>query len=86
MDRFTRFKRLRVLWARAKHLLACLHGPQAHEQQLRAYRWQQMQSTVRALRDGMVRGPGDPDSASSQLGAAQQWQEAQRRAFQRWGR
>ena len=62
MDRFTRFKLLRALWARAKNLLAWLHGPRARDEQLRAVRWQQINSAQRYTRDGMIRGTGDPDS------------------------
>jgi hypothetical protein len=72
MDRFTRFKLLRALWARAKNLLAWLYGPRAREERLRAQtwqqinlaqRWQQINVTERHIRDGMIRGTGDPDSA-----------------------
>jgi hypothetical protein len=62
MDRFTRFKILRALWARAKHLLAWLHGPRARDERLRAQRWHQINVAERQLRDGMIRGAGDPDS------------------------
>jgi hypothetical protein len=62
MDRFTRFKILRALWARAKHLLAWLHGPREREARLRAHRWQQINIAERHIRDGMIRGTGDPDS------------------------
>jgi hypothetical protein len=63
MDRFTRFKLLRALWARAKNLLAWLYGPRAREERLRAQTWQQINVTERHIRDGMIRGTGDPDSA-----------------------
>jgi len=62
MDRFTRFKILRALWARAKSLLAWLHGPKERDERLRAQRWQQINSAQRYTRDGMIRGTGDPDS------------------------
>ena len=71
MDRLTRFKLLRALWARAKNLLAWLYGPRTREERLRAQtwqqiklaqRWQQINVTERHLRDGMIRGTGDPDS------------------------
>jgi hypothetical protein len=42
MDRFTRFRMLRALWARARALLAWLHGPQQQHLRLRAQRWQQV--------------------------------------------
>lgn len=63
MDRFTRFKLLRGIWARAKHLLAWLHGPRAREERLRAQVWQQVNVAQRQVLDGLIRGPGDPDSA-----------------------
>lgn len=63
MDRFTRFKLLRALWARAKNLLAAIHGPRARDERLRAQYWHQVNSAERHLRDGMIRGTGDPDSA-----------------------
>jgi hypothetical protein len=62
MDRFTRFKLLRALWARAKNLLAWLYGPRARDERLRALRWQQMNVAERLMRDGVIRGTGDPDS------------------------
>src|SRR5207237_7758632 len=62
MDRFTRFKLLRALWARAKNLLAWLHGPRERDAHLRAHRWLQINVAERQLRDGMIRGTGDPDS------------------------
>jgi hypothetical protein len=79
VDRFTRFKLLRALWARAKNLLAWLYGPRAREERLRAQtwqqsnqaqRWQQISTTERHLRDGMIRGTGDPDSVAHPLGVA----------------
>jgi len=42
MDRFTRFKLLRALWARAKNLLAWLYGPRERDAHLRAHRWLQI--------------------------------------------
>ena len=62
MDRFTRFKLLRALWARARNLLAWLYGPRARDERLRAQRWQHINVAERQLRDGFVRGTGDPDS------------------------
>jgi hypothetical protein len=63
MDRFTRFKVLRALWARAKNLLAWLYGPREREERLRMHRWLQINIAERHLRDGMIRGTGDPDSS-----------------------
>ena len=101
MDRFTRFKILRALWARAKSLLAWLHGPKERDERLRAQRWQQINIAERHLRDGMIRGTGDPDSYlrpqstestgtgdaawRAQREAQRQWYEAQQRQ-QRRGR
>jgi hypothetical protein len=101
MDRFTRFKILRALWARAKSLLAWLHGPKERDERLRAQRWQQINIAERHLRDGMIRGTGDPDSYlrpqstestgtgdaawRAQWEAQRQWYEAQQRQ-QRRGR
>ena len=88
MDRFTRFKLLRAIWARAKNLLAWLYGPRAREERLRAHmlqqinvaqRWQQTQVSERQLRDGQVRGIGDPDSAAAPAGA-----DSQQAAYQAW--
>jgi hypothetical protein len=62
MDRFTRFKLLRALWARAKNLLAWLYGPKERDERLRAHRWLHINVAERHLRDGMIRGTGDPDS------------------------
>ena len=91
MDRFTRFKLLRALWARARSLLAWLGGPHEREARLRAQRWQQIQVAERQTRDGMVRSTGDPDSDVRPQGPGQvpppeqawraQW-EAQRRWFE----
>jgi hypothetical protein len=63
IDRFTRFKRLRDLWARARTVMAWLVGPHEREARVRATRWQQIQVAERQIRDGLVRGTGDPDSA-----------------------
>ena len=98
MDRFTRFKLLRVLWARAKNLLAWLHGPRERDARLRAQRWHQINSAQRYTRDGMIRGTGDPDSVvrpqntdshaandyawRAQWEAQRHWYEAQQRAQQ----
>jgi hypothetical protein len=98
MDRFMRFKLLRALWARAKNLLAWLHGPRARDERLRAQYWQQVNSAQRYTRDGMIRGTGDPDSyvrpqsptsaAANDSGwraqweAQRHWYEAQQRAQQ----
>ena len=62
MDRFTRFKTLRALWARARALRAWLQGPQHHQARLRAQRWQQINIAERLVADGIVRGTGDPDA------------------------
>jgi hypothetical protein len=62
MDRFTRFKLLRALWARARALLAWLHVPQQQQLRYRAQYWQQIQVAERHIRDGIVRSSGDPDS------------------------
>ena len=62
MNRFTRFKILRALWARARALLAWLHGPQHQHLRLRMQRWQQVQVAERHLLDGMVRSTEDPDA------------------------
>jgi hypothetical protein len=99
MDRFTRFKLLRALWARAKNLLAWLHGPRARDERLRAQYWQQVNSAQRYTRDGMIRGTGDPDSFTrpqsptssaandyawrAQWEAQRHWYEAQQRQQQR---
>jgi len=96
MDRFTRFKLLRALWARAKNLLAWLYGPKERDERLRAHRWLQINVAERHLRDGMIWGTGDPDSfirpqSTDSTGAGDaawraQW-EAQRawyEAAQRW--
>ena len=91
MDRFTRFKILRALWARARSLLAWLHVPQHQQQRYRAQYWQQVNIAERQLRDGIVRSTGDPDSyvrpqpparqePDRQAGRAQ-W-EAQRAAYE----
>ena len=63
MDRFVRFKLLRALWARARALLAWLHGPQQHQLRYRAQYWQQVNIAERQIRDGIVRSTGDPDSS-----------------------
>jgi hypothetical protein len=62
VDRFTRFKILRALWARAKNLMAWLVGPREREERLRMQRWIHINIAERHLRDGMIRGTGDPDS------------------------
>ena len=101
MDRFTRFKILRALWARAKNLLAWLYGPRERDERLRAHRWLQINIAERHIRDGMIRGTGDPDSYirpptadrngqddaawRAQWEAQRQWYEAQLRQ-QRRGR
>jgi hypothetical protein len=63
VDRFTRYKILRALWGRARALMAWLAGPYDQEARLRAQRWQQIQTAERQIRDGIIRGTGDPDSA-----------------------
>src|SRR5215468_10534242 len=52
VDRFTRFK----------NLLAWLYGPRERDERLRAHRWLQINIAERHIRDGMIRGAGDPDS------------------------
>ena len=90
MDRFTRFRLLRALWARARALLAWLHGPQQQYLRLRAQRWQQVQVAERHLLDGIVRSTEDPDArvrppaAAQPTANAQAWQ-AQRDAQRQWG-
>jgi len=88
MNRFARYKTLQLLWTRARMLLAFLHGPRHQEARLRAQRWQETQVAQRLISDGIIRGSGDPDSASrprGELRAAEQraWQ-AQREIQQRW--
>jgi len=89
MDRFTRFRMLRALWARARALLAWLHGPQQQHLRLRAQRWQQAQVAERQLMDGIVRSTEDPDTrvrpptAASPSTSAQAWQ-AYREAQRQW--
>ena len=96
MDRFVRFRMLRALWARARALLAWLHGPQNQHLRLRMQRWQQAQVAERQIMDGVVRSTGDPDSAVRPQASAyhdapvqawqwqregvRQWQEAPRHA------
>lgn len=63
-DRFTRFKVLRALWARARSLMAWLAYPKSQEARRAAERWSRIQIAERHLRDGVVRGSGDPDSYS----------------------
>jgi hypothetical protein len=63
VDRFSRFKILQALWTRARTLLAWLAVPQDREARIRATRWQQIQVAERHVRDGIVRGTGDPDSS-----------------------
>ena len=63
MDRFSRFKLLRALWARARALLAWLHVPQQQQLRARMQYWQHVNSAERQLRDGIVRSTGDPDSS-----------------------
>lgn len=97
MTRFTRFKLLRALWARARSLMAWLAYPKSQEARRAAERWTRIQIAERHLRDGVVRGMGDPDSytrppsgdtamAARALQQAQyerQW-ESQREQQQRW--
>ena len=89
MDRFTRFKLLRALWARAKNLLAWIHGPRARDERLRAQRWHQINVAERQLRDGMIRGTGDPDSyvrpqGTDNTGAGEAAWRAQWEAQRQW--
>ena len=72
MDRFTRFKILRALWARARALMAWLHGPQQHQLRQRYHYWQQVNMAERHIRDGVVRGREDPDAYQRPLGSAGQ--------------
>src|SRR5438105_14369615 len=89
MDRFTRFKVLRALWARARTLMAWLGGPHEREARLRAQRWQQIQGAERQLMDGIVRSTEDPDARVRPQGPgasgaqAQAWQ-AQQTAQRQW--
>lgn len=94
MDRFTRFKLLRALWARAKNLLAWLYGPRAREERLRAQmlqqinvaqRWHSINVAQRQIRDGLIRGVGDPDSLVRPQGGDQPGQaDAARQALRAW--
>jgi hypothetical protein len=89
MDRFTRFKILRALWARAKTLLAWINGPKERDERLRAHRWLQINVAERHLRDGMIRGTGDPDSyvrplGSEHHGASEAAWRAQMEAQREW--
>ena len=91
MDRFTRFKVLRALWARAKNLLAWLYGPRARDERLRMHRWQQVNVAERQLRDGQLRGTGDPESylvppGSSPRGADAYAQQAHLETQREWYR
>lgn len=92
MDRFTRYKVLRALWARAKTLIAWLNGPRHQEARLRAQRWQQVNIAERHILDGVVRSGEDPDTtmrpqerqrgsaaAQAHWEARRQWDEAHRR-------
>lgn len=63
VDRFTRYKALKALWARARGLMAWLVVPHAREAQARTFRWQMINVAERQIADGVVRGTGDPDSA-----------------------
>jgi hypothetical protein len=89
MDRFTRFKLLRALWAKARALLGWLHGPQQQYLRLRSQHWQQVQVAERQLMDGIVRGTEDPDTrvrppaAAQPSTSAQAWQ-AHRDAQRQW--
>ena len=62
MERFSRFKLLRALWARARALLAWLHVPQQQQLRARMQYWQHVNIAERQLRDGIVRSTGDPDA------------------------
>ena len=81
MDRFSRFKLLRALWARARALLAWLHVPQQQQLRARMQYWQHVNSAERQIRDGIVRATGDPDSYVRPPPPAQQ--EGQQ-AWQAW--
>lgn len=95
VDRFTRFKILRVLWARAKNLLAWIYGPKERDERLRMQRWITINIAERHIRDGMIRGTGDPDSSLTPAGTQPrqqsdaawraQW-EAQRAWFEAYQR
>jgi hypothetical protein len=95
MNRFARYKILQLLWTRARMLLAHLHGPRHQEARLRAQRWQEIQVAQRLISDGIIRGSGDPDSASRPRGDerrvaeqrawhAQQGARQHEEARQRW--
>ena len=74
MDRVSRFKLLRTLWARAKALLARLITPQEREARLRAQRWQQTQMAERLFRDATLR---QTTWTVQRGGPAQRWQQMQ---------
>lgn len=67
MDRFLRYKALRLLWGRARALLAALGMPHVRAVQARAARWQVVNVAERQIADGIIRGTGDPDSATRPL-------------------
>ena len=88
MDRFTRYKTLRSLWASARALLVRLSGPHHQDVRLRAQRWQHIMTTERNLLDGIVRGVGDPDATpqphrDERRREAAAWQ-AQREGQRQW--
>jgi len=76
VDRFTRFKILRALWARAKNLLAWIYGPRERDERLRMQRWITINVAERHLRDGMIRGTGDPDSSLPPLAPTPRQQQS----------
>ena len=80
MDRFTRFNILRALWARARALMAWMHGPQLHQLRQRYHYWQHVNIAERHVRDGVVRGSEDPDASLRPMGAG--GPEAEQRALQ----
>jgi len=88
-NRFTRFKALRELWRRAKQLLAWFYGPQDRAERLRMSRWQQVNIAERLLRDGQMRGTGDPESylvppGTSSRGADEYARQAHLQAQREW--
>jgi len=90
VDRFTRFKTLRELWRRARQLLASLYGPKIDQERRGLYRVQQVQAQ-RLVRDGQLRGTGDPDSylvpgGMSPRGAEEYGRQAHREAQREWAR
>lgn len=87
MNRFTRYKALQHLWARARSLLGWLNGPQHQTLRARTHRWQQIQVAERHILDGHIRGTSDPDATVRPPGLDRQahWQaQRQWHAMQHW--